>query len=100
MHGAVDTEHQHVHLAAIFGKPAGQFFTDNDIGPMRNLQRAFDRVVIGDGDEIHPTPNRLFVNLRRRAVALGTVNRIQRGFAGAIAGQAVAVQIDPARRWR
>ena len=95
----VDAEHQQVQLAIVFGKPAGDFLADQDVvsGP-RQREHAVDRVVVGDGDEIHPAPFRLRVDFQRIAIALRAGDGVEHHLGRLVGGVAVAVQIDPSSR--
>ena len=93
-----DAVDQHVHLAVVLGKPAGQLLADEHILARRDARHAFDRVVVGDGDEVHPAALCLGVNFLGIAVAFRAADRVERGLGGLVAGVAVAMQIDPPGR--
>jgi hypothetical protein len=92
--GAADAVDEDVHLALVLGEPARELFADEHAGlPVDDPQHALDRVVVGDRDEVHAAALRLRVNLGGGAVALGAVDRVERGLGGLVAGVAVAVQV-------
>jgi hypothetical protein len=96
---ASDPVDQDVHLAVVFGEPAGQLLAHQHVlVPVRNAKDAFDRVVVRDGDEVHPPALGLGVDLGGVAVALGALDRVERRLGGAVARVAVAVQVDPLSR--
>ena len=72
-----DAEDEQVQLALIFREPAGDFFADQHIIALGSEREdAVDRVVIGDGDEIHPAAARLGVHLKRIGIALGAMDSV------------------------
>jgi hypothetical protein len=81
-----------VHLATIFGKPAGELFAGNQIR-RGQLADTGDGIVIGDGDKIHAALLRLRVDLARLAVTLGALQRKQHRLVGFGARATVAMQI-------
>ena len=69
MPGFVQIPHTEMDFAAR-AHLAGHFLPHDKIGPMRQLKSAFNRVVIGDSDEVHPSPLGDAVNLLGVGVAL------------------------------
>ena len=97
---AGESPDQDVHLASILGEVAGEFFAGEHVRAIEDFRDAIDRVVIGDGDEVHAAAPGLGVHIRRLAVTFRTADRIQRGFIRLCAGDAVTVKIDSLHRWR
>jgi len=60
----VEVPDSEVDLAA-FAQVERHFFADDEVGEVSELERAFDRVVIGDGHKIHPPTLRRFVDRQR-----------------------------------
>jgi hypothetical protein len=94
---AVDAPEQQVHLALVFGEPAGELFADDHVGLVRDLQRAVDRVVVGQRDEVHAAPLGLRAHVGGAAVALGAADGVEQRLAGLVARVAVAVQVGALR---
>jgi hypothetical protein len=63
--------------------PAGELFTQEKIRKAAKFFRAFNRVVIGDGEEIHTALAQRLINFDRIAVTLTAKFRKERGSAGA-----------------
>jgi len=53
-----------------------------DEGPrqVRNFQAAIDRIVIGNGNVIHPTFAQLFIQLLRIGIAVGKIEAAEKPF--------------------
>src|SRR6266513_5677059 len=51
--------HQDVNLAGVLWKISGDLLTDKRVRQIADRQTSVDRVVIGDGDEIHPALDQL-----------------------------------------
>ena len=51
-----------------------QLLGDEDVGKVGELQRAVDRVVIGDRHEVHPAPLGELIDLLGRGGALGRLS--------------------------
>ena len=65
----VDPEDVHVQLAAAF-ELERDLLADEAVRQVREPQRALDRVVVGERDEVHPAPPRPLVHLERVGIAL------------------------------
>src|SRR3984957_6231481 len=88
-----------MNLAVIFREVAGQLLPGQNIRHRVESGDTFERVMIGDGDKIHPAPLGLLVNFLRRTEAFRTLNGVQDRFVSLVAGIAMAVKID-ARAWK
>ena len=64
------------------GHPARQLLAQEEIRVTPQPLRPFDRVVIGQGEQIHAAPLELGVNLARIAIALTTELADKGGSAG------------------
>src|SRR5207248_1233525 len=58
-----DSPNKNVELAGIMRKIRRDLFADKSARQMRNLEAAFNGVVIGDGDVIHPALKQLLMQL-------------------------------------
>ncbi len=71
-----------MHFDVAVRNPARHFLADDHIVALRvsgeQLQRAIDRIVIGDGDEIHAARLRDAVDILRRGVAVAAAEKGQR----------------------
>ena len=89
---AVDAE---VHLDAGVGQPARHLLADDDVGSAgtrdEQLERAVDRVVIGDGDEIHAARLGDAVDVLGRRVAVAAAEKRQRAADLRVAGVDVEI---------
>ena len=72
--------HQNVQLAGIVRKISSNLLADECPRQVRNFQAAIDRVVIGDGHEIHPTFAQLFVQLLWIGIAVGKIEAAKKPF--------------------
>ena len=63
--GGGDPEAQHVDRLWLTSEPGGQLLRDERVGPVHELERPVNRVVIGDGHEVHPPLLGEFVHLVR-----------------------------------
>ncbi len=69
--GGGDAEAEHVDGLGLAAEGGGQLLRDEGIRSVRDLQRALDRVVVGDRHEVHPPPLGELVDLGRWRGALG-----------------------------
>ena len=67
-------------LARIVRKIRRDLFTDKSARQMRNLEAAFDRIVIGDGDVIHPAFKQLLVELFWVRITVGKIQTAEEPF--------------------
>lgn len=67
-------------LAGIIRKTGGDLFADKSARQMCNLKTAVDRIVIGDGDEIHPTLEQLLVQLFWVRITIGKIQTAEEPF--------------------
>ncbi len=93
-----DAEAEDVHRLRLAAEPGRQLLGDEDVRPVGELQAAVDRVVVGDGDEVHPAPLGELVDLLRRGGALRQADVALDAELRQLAGGGVAVQVGPAGR--
>ena len=93
-----DAEAQHVHLLRLAAERDGELLGHEHAGAVGDRQRAVDRVVVGDRDEVHAAPLGERVDLFRRRGALGQPERGLDPEPGDRGRGRVAVQVDPAGR--
>jgi hypothetical protein len=67
-------------LARIIRKTRGDLFADKSARQVRNLEAAVDRIVIGNGDEIHPTLEQLLVQLFWVGITVGKIQTAKEPF--------------------
>jgi hypothetical protein len=72
--------HQNVQLAGVVRKVSGDLLADEGPAQVRNFQTAIDRVVIGNGNVIHPTFAQLFIQLLWIGVAVGKIESAKKPF--------------------
>jgi len=70
--------HQNVQLAGIVGKVSSNLLADEGPRKVRNFQAAIDRVVIGNGNIVHPTFAQLFVQLLWIGIAIGKIESAEK----------------------
>src|SRR5437867_620707 len=64
---------QNMNLAWVLRKIGRNLFTDERVGQIANGQATVDRVVIGDGDKIHPALEQLSMQLPRTGIGVGEI---------------------------
>ena len=69
--GFVDIQRQDVNLAAVLGEIGRDFFADESVRQMGDFQRAFDAVVVRDGDKRHAPCFSDLINLVRFGETFG-----------------------------
>ncbi len=67
-------------LARIIRKTRGDLFADKSARQVRNLEAAVDRIVIGDGDEIHSMLEQLLVQLFWVRITVGKIQAAEEPF--------------------
>ena len=96
--GGGDAVTEHVHLLGLALEVGGQLLGEEHVGPIRDGQRARDRVVIGDRHEVHAPALGQLVDLLGQRGALGQAQRALHAELGHLGGRRVAVHVDPAGR--
>jgi hypothetical protein len=91
----IDPVTEDVHRLGLAGEAGGQLLGDEAVGTAGQLEAAVDRVVVGDGHEVHPAPLRQLVDLPRRGGALGQAKRALDSETRELRGGGMAMQIDP-----
>lgn len=94
--------HEHVEFATVFREVHGHFFAENEVleSAVQKFKAALDGVVVGEGDKIHASSERLVVYLFRGGIAFRTTNEPEGGECRAVrsAGVAMGVDAEKARR--
>ncbi len=72
--------HQNVQLAGVVRKVSSDLLADEGPRQVRNFQAAIDRVVIGNGNVVHPTFAQLFVQVLRIGIAIGKIESAEKPF--------------------
>jgi hypothetical protein len=72
--------HQNVQLACIMRKVGSNLLADEGPRQVRNFQAAIDRIVIGNGNVIHPTFAQLFVQVLWIGIAVGKIESAEKPF--------------------
>jgi hypothetical protein len=67
----VDSVTEDVDRLLLAGEPRGQLLGDEDVVAIGDLEAAIDRVVIGDGHEVHTPALGQLIDLLRRCRAFG-----------------------------
>jgi hypothetical protein len=86
---------EHVHGLGLAPEVGGQLLGDEHVGPVRDLQHAGDRVVVGDRHEVHAAPPGQLVHLLRRSCALRQPDGPLNAEARKLRSARVAVHVDP-----
>ena len=71
---------QNVQLAGVIRKVSSNLLADESPRQMRNFQATIDRIVIGNGDVIHPMFTELFIQLLRIGIAVGKIESAEKPF--------------------
>ncbi len=93
MVGLVDAPDQDVDRRAILEKLCRHFARNEDAGQVGDLERAVDRVVVGEGHEVHPPVARDPVDVVGLGEALRRADPLEVPLAGAVGALAVDVQV-------
>ncbi|EDY18892.1 hypothetical protein CfE428DRAFT_3550 [Chthoniobacter flavus Ellin428] len=88
-----DAPHQEMHFATVVRKTGADLFADENARPPGDFEAAFNAVVIGEGDEIHPALAQLLVLPSGLRVAVGKTGAAEEPFRGAVAETGVQVEI-------
>ena len=91
--GLGDSPDEKVDTAFVLGKIDGDFFADDHAGQVRDLEAPFDRVLVGEGHEVHSPRFEEIVGLQRVGVARGEIQPPQHpvGRTVAVAGMNMEV---------
>ena len=76
---------QKMNLARVLRKICRNFLANEGIRQIRQLEAALNRVVIGDGDVIHPALDQFPMQLLGIGIAIGKIKTPEEPFLGAIA---------------
>jgi hypothetical protein len=69
-----------VQLAGVIRKIRRDLFADKSARQVRNLEAARDRIVIGDGDVIHPALEQLLMQLFWVRITVGKIKAAEEPF--------------------
>jgi hypothetical protein len=72
--------HQNMQLAAIVREVSSHLFADERARQMCNFEATIDRIVVCNGDVIHPTFTQLFIQLLWVGVAVGEIESAEKPF--------------------
>src|SRR6476660_9796587 len=72
--------HQNVQLAGVVRKVSSNLLADEGPGQVCNFQAAIDRIVIGNGNVIHPTFAQLLIQLLWIGIAVGKIESAEKPF--------------------
>src|SRR2546423_5904811 len=75
-----DSPDEDMNLAWVLGKVGRYFFADEGSGQVGDLKISLDRVVVGNGDEIHPAFAEQAMRFARVAVAVGKIEPAEEPF--------------------
>src|SRR4029453_7659849 len=75
-----NSPNEDVQLAGIVGEIGGDLFADKGSRPIIDLQAAFDGIVIGDGDVVHPSLPQFFIQLFRVRIAVRKIETAKKPF--------------------
>ncbi len=93
--------HAQMHFDPAVRKPARYLFADDDVRRIGNVfeqfECAIDRIVVGDGDQIHASCFRRAVHIDRTRVAIAAAQKWQRPVHRRVAS--VHVEIGTHRRY-
>jgi hypothetical protein len=95
-----DPEAEDVHRLRLAREARGQLLGDEHVRAVGDLERAVDRVVVGDGHKVHPAALGQRVDLLGRGRALRQPQRALDSQLGDRGGGRVAVQVGPGGRLR
>src|SRR6266480_3574447 len=84
---------QDVNLARILRKISGDLLADERVGQIADRQTTVDRVVIGDGDKVHPALDQLPMKLARVGIGVGKIKPAEKPFFRARAEARVNVKV-------
>src|ERR1043166_578106 len=89
-----DSPNEDVNLAWVLGEISRHFFADEGARQVGDLEISIDRVVVGNGDEVHPAFAQQAVQFARVAVAVGKIESAKKPFFRARAETRMNVKID------
>jgi len=75
-----DAPDQDVNLAGVLRKIRRDLFADKCIRQIADLETTVDRVVVGDGDKIHPAFDQLSMQLARVGIGIGKIEPPKKPF--------------------
>src|SRR5215472_9132815 len=75
-----DSPDQNVNLAGILRKISGDLFADKGVWQITDLETTLDRIVITDGDEIHPALEQLAMQLAWIRIAVRKIQPAEQPF--------------------
>src|SRR2546421_1056539 len=84
---------QDVNLARILREISCDLFTNERVGQIADRQTTVDRVVVGNGDEIHPALDQLSMELARVGIGVGKIKPAEKPFFRARAEPRVNVKV-------
>ena len=75
-----DAPDQDVDLAGVLWKISGDLLADKRVRQISDLETTVDRVVVGDGDKIHPAFDQLSIQLTRIGIGIGKIEPPKKPF--------------------
>ncbi len=94
-----DAEAEDVDRLRLAAEPRGELLRHEGVGPVGERERAVDRVVVGERDEVHAPALGQRVGLLGRRRALGQPERPLDAEPRALRGRRVDVQVEADRAW-
>src|SRR5438552_15385662 len=88
-----DAPDQNVNLAWVLGKVGCDLLADKRVRQIANLQTTVDRVVVGEGDEVHSALEQLPMQLARVGIRIRKIESAEKPFFRARAKARVNVEI-------
>ncbi len=91
-----DSQDKDVQIAAVLRKGHGLLAREERSGQVSDVQRAGDRIVVGDGDEVHAARLRQAIDLQGLGEALRSADAVEVPLARAVGMLAVDVDVAAA----
>ena len=88
-----DAPDQEVDLAGVLREIRRDLLADECVGQISDRQTTVDRVVVGDGDKIHPAFHQLSMELARVGIGVGKIEPAEQPFFRAGAESGVNVKV-------
>ena len=87
---------QQIYFAWVLGKIRRDLFAEERIRQVRNLETTCNRIVIGDGNEIHPARFQFAMKIARLGVTIGKIETAEEPFFRTLAAPRMNMKIAAA----